>query len=276
MSDIDEELPTAGRGPAYPYIPLQKVMDRVEKVHADGLTRLEVNPVSYYKSWGYNKENGNARQVMAALNHFGLVEYIGRGKERKVKLSKLAQRIVFDKIPASPSRAAAIREAALKPASYLALWNQFDHSLVPDHAMETYLTLEMEYSEDAALKVISGYRDTFSYANLSDSDILTDIKPDDAPSNSVSLQEANASNPVVPAASAFGLKSEDKMQVSPVPNANRLALSAASENEIKVMLDGAFLRVSAVVDARGAKKLMKALAANIALLDDDESEDTLN
>jgi hypothetical protein len=185
MADAEDELPSAGRGPAYPYLPFPKVMDRVLKVHGDGLTRMEVNPVSYYKSWGYSKENGNARQTMAALNHFGLVEYIGRGKDRKVKLSKLALTIVLDKNPGSITRALAIREAALKPSVYSALWNNFDGSLVPDHAMEKYLTLDLNYSEDAAQKVISGYRDTFSYANLSEDSnkaaFETDLAPDVAP-----------------------------------------------------------------------------------------------
>jgi hypothetical protein len=273
MSEVEDDLPTASRGPAYPYIPLPKVMERVEKVSADGLMRMEVNPVSYYKSWGYNKENGNARQTMAALNHFGLVEYIGRGKDRKVKLSKLSLRILLDKIPGSRERAAALREAALQPAVYLALWNKFEHSIVPDHVMETFLTLELEFTEEAARKVIAGYRDTFSFANLGGSDSLTDIEPPVTPADPVATNEADVVKPVAPAPSAFGLEKEVTMQTSTTHSSVNAVLPLANENEIKVMLDGAFLRVSAVVDARGAKKLMKALAANIALLEDDDDDD---
>jgi hypothetical protein len=45
-----------------------------------------------------------------------------------------------------------------------------------------------------------------------------------------------------------------------------------AENDIKVMLDGDRLRVPAYVDAKGAKRLLKALKANMALLDDDDEE----
>ena len=48
---------------------------------------------------------------------------------------------------------------------------------------------------------------------------------------------------------------------------------ATAENEIKILLDGDRLRVSAYVDAKGAKKLLRALKANMALLEDDETEE---
>ena len=47
-----------------------------------------------------------------------------------------------------------------------------------------------------------------------------------------------------------------------------------AENDIKVMLDGDRLRVPAYVDIRGAKRLLKALKANMALLEDDDEEAT--
>jgi hypothetical protein len=52
----------------------------------------------------------------------------------------------------------------------------------------------------------------------------------------------------------------------PMPAGEPLFAAAAGPNDIKVMLDGAHLRVAAYVDLKGAKRLMKALRANIALL----------
>jgi hypothetical protein len=270
MPEIEDELPSAVRGPAYPYISLTKVMERIEKVNADGLTRMEVNPVSYYKSWGYNKENGNARQTLAALNQFGLVEYIGRGKDRKVKLSKLAMRILLDKIPGSLSRLAAIQECAIKPAVYLALWTKFDRSLVPDHVFETHLTLEMEFSQESARKVIAGYRDTYAFAKLDELDTQTDDAPEIEPA--AAAQIIVGGNVMPFEQPRLGISSIDgnSQQTFNMPNGSAMPL--ANENEIKVMLDGKLLRVSAIVDLRGARKLMKALAANISLLEDDSEE----
>lgn len=46
----------------------------------------------------------------------------------------------------------------------------------------------------------------------------------------------------------------------------------ANENDIKVMLDGNFLRISAVIDSAGAKKLIEALDINMALLENGAEE----
>ena len=44
-------------------------------------------------------------------------------------------------------------------------------------------------------------------------------------------------------------------------------------NRIKVMLDGDILHVSAAVDIRGAKKLLRRIKANIELLKEDEDDE---
>jgi hypothetical protein len=273
MADVNDSDGTiGGRGPAYPFIPLEKAVDRVQQVYDAGLSRQAFAPVSFYKAWGYEKESGNARQTMAALGYFGLLENRGRGKERKVELSRLARRIILDRVPNSTERLEALREAALMPTAYRKLFDQYGPTLVPDYAMETFLMRDLEYPQSGAKGVISGYRDTFAYARLADIDTMTDDEPADQPQDQP--------KPDAPEVVAFssGIK-EPAMQ--PVAEAGRPAapisgmqFPTASENEIKVMLDGPFLRVSAVVDARGAKKLMKALKANIALLSDDDDEES--
>ncbi len=52
---------------------------------------------------------------------------------------------------------------------------------------------------------------------------------------------------------------------------HRLA-PATKENEIKVLVDGNHLSVSAVVDRQGLKKLMKILEANSALLEESKRD----
>jgi hypothetical protein len=47
---------------------------------------------------------------------------------------------------------------------------------------------------------------------------------------------------------------------------------AATDNQIKVTMDGNRIQVIANVDARGAQKLLKAIQANLALLGDDDEE----
>jgi len=266
MNDATEnDLSGGGRGPAYPFISLEKAVDRVQRVFDTGLSRQAFAPISFYKAWGYEKESGNARQTMAALNYFGLLEYKGRGKDRKAELTRLARRIILDKVPNSPERLAALREAALMPPAYRKLFEQFGPDLVPDYAMETFLTMELEYTPSGARNVISGYRDTFSYAGLGEIDTLTPNEPADQPDASWKPEIADAiGKPAKEPGMTPHQTAAHTTQAGPLPS--------GAETDIKVMLDGAFLRISAVVDAKGAKKLMRVLTANIALLEDDDDD----
>lgn len=157
---------TAGRGPAYPFIPLDKAVERAEQIRDANLIRTAAPPVAIYKLWGYGGDNGKSRQTMAALNHFGLLEYVGRGDQRQIKLSDLAHRIVLDRVPDSVERAAALREAALLPSIYGKLWVQYGSALPPDVVIETFLTRDCGYGLEAAENVLSGYKETFHYAGL--------------------------------------------------------------------------------------------------------------
>ena len=155
-----------GRSPAYPYIPLQKAVERVQKIADAGVGKNPYPPETFYKLWGFGAQSSGARQTMAALNHFGLVQYVGRGKDRKVMLSDLARRIVMDKVPNSAARQKALREAALVPPIHADMWEQYRSLLPDDVVLTTYLTLERDYNDDAAKSLISEYRDTLTYAGL--------------------------------------------------------------------------------------------------------------
>ncbi len=269
-------MPTS-RGPAYPFISLTKVIERIEQIHAQGMSRHAVSPMDFYRAWGYQKESGNSRQTMAALNHYALVKYIGRGKDRKVKLSPLANRILLDKVPDSPKRAEALRIAATSPTVFHILWEKYRDDLPPDYAIQTFLTLEHNFTEESAQKVIDGYRETFSYADLKNSANLPDDEPEIKPETSGF--QMLPKNP-----SVHRLKETNQQDVlSQMPQTAAIAeshssvpLPSAAQTEIKIMLDGDLIRVSAVVNAKSAKKLIKALTANIALLNDDDEDEKQN
>jgi hypothetical protein len=171
----------AGRGPAYPYVSLGKAVARVEALRDQNMARIAASPMALYKVWGWTGDNGNARQTLAALNHFGLVEYVGRGDDRQIRLSELAHRIVLDKVPGSPDRAAAVREAALTPPIHKKLWEEYGRDLPPDVVIETFLVRDSKFNESAAKNLIGEYRETFEYAGLSQPD---NMPPTEKPSAS--------------------------------------------------------------------------------------------
>lgn len=273
---IVDDAPKGSRGPAYPYVALPKALEKIEQIHAVGMTKVEVPPLSYYKAWGYKQENGNARQILAALNHFGLVEYIGRGKDRKVKLSRLAQRILLDKIPNSPERAAAMKEAALTPKAYSSLWERFDGQDIPDHVLETYLTLERDFSEDAASKVIEGYRLTIECAGLDSESNLPHDSPSEMPEEQPLTGGAQSSDgvpPASPAPSAGDPQQEVIMQtVQPMTGGASPPLTVP----FKVIQEGDMLHIQAHnLSAKQLGGLIKKLEKykEILQMNNEENED---
>jgi hypothetical protein len=195
MEEELDDVRGGGRGPAYPYIPLSKAIERIEVIREANMARVPVAPLAYYKAWGFAGENGNARQTLAALNHFGLVEYVGRGKDRQIKLSPLALRVVFDRVPDSPERAQAIREAALMPSVYQKLWGRFGHELPPDYALETFLMRDCGFNDVGAKKTIGGYRDTFEFARLSEPSNMPSEERTEAPSEAPSPRNDERAKP---------------------------------------------------------------------------------
>lgn len=155
-----------GRGPAYPFIALQKAVERAEQLRDANMIRLAAPPVAIYQVWGFSGESGNARQTLAALNHYGLIEYVGRGEQRNAKLTELAHRIVLDQVPNSPDRFKALQEAALTPEIHRKLWTQYSEALPPDIVIETFLAKDCGFNLHGAKNVVAEYRDTFHYAGF--------------------------------------------------------------------------------------------------------------
>ena len=120
-------------------------------------------------------KSSSSRQSMAALNQYELVEYVGKGRDRRVQLTELALRIVLDKRPNSPEKQAAIQEAALGPHIFKELHTKYAPFLPDDVIIQTFLTLDRAFSEDAAKTVVKHFRDTIAYAGLD--------KPTDTPEN---------------------------------------------------------------------------------------------
>lgn len=155
-----------GRSPAYPFTTLSRAIERADQVRAAGASRGEYPPETFYKLWELGAQSSGARQTMAALNHFGLVEYIGRGDTRKVKLSDLALKIVLDKQPNSRERAEAIKTAALTPEVHRSLYDKYGALLPADVVLQTFLSRDLGFNEEAAKSLIDNYRATLSLAGL--------------------------------------------------------------------------------------------------------------
>lgn len=256
---------TAGRGPAYPAISLQEALDRASTFKLANATRLTLNMEAAYRVLGFKGPSGASRQIVASLNYYGLLDYIGKGNDRKVRLSDLALRILLDKLPDSPERIAALREAALKPAIHARLAEELHLPPPADVIIERFLVLDCEYSESAASTIIKVYRDTLEFAGLNNPDridaeqgvVVDPVPPATMIDDALKGIGAGIGKPAV--------TPQHVQQQAPV-------LPPAESGAMKVALDGNRIVVSAVVGLKDAKRLLKRLEANIALLEEEESE----
>lgn len=170
---------SAARGPAYPYVDLRRAVDRTQVVADKGGGRQPMPPESFYTLWGIGAKSSGARQTLAALNYYGLVDYIGRGNDRRAKLTDLARRIVFDQREASPERAAAIRQAALEPPIFRELYDRYGHIIPADSVLHSYLMIERGFTKQGAEAATDNYKSTFEFASLGE----PDEKPEGGDSN---------------------------------------------------------------------------------------------
>jgi hypothetical protein len=184
---------TQGRSPAYPYISLDKAFERMSKVSQAGIGRHPYPPETFYSLWGLGTQSSGARQTITALNHFGLVKYVGRGKDRKVKLSDLALKICLDQVQGSESRKKAIQQAALEPAIHHDLWEKYGPILPHDTVLKTYLTLERDYNVEAANSLIAEYKATLEFSGLTEIDSWSTNLEDDLPNPQSSEKAHQAS-----------------------------------------------------------------------------------
>jgi hypothetical protein len=249
----------AGRGPAYPGISLEDAIDRASKFKLANAIRITLNLEAAYRVLGFKGASGASRQIIASLNYYGLLDYIGKGTDRKVRLSELALRILLDKMPDSPERTAALKEAALKPAIHAKLAEEFKLPPPSDIVLERFLVLECEYSEGVAETIIKVYRDTLQYAGLNNPDRIDDEE-------GIVVDPAPPATMVDDAMKGIGA-GIGKSTVTPAIHQQALTPPPVDPGAMKVALDGDRIIVSAVVDLKDAKKLLKRLQANIDLLE---------
>jgi hypothetical protein len=189
MADIQTNAPSStavvsrkprqGRSPAFPFIPLNKAIERAETFRvAEGGRPKHFSPlVSACKAWGIGVKTGPGIQTVAALGHYGLFEFQGSGEARYARLTDLAFRILLDKQPVSPERDELIRQAALTPRIHAELWKNWPNGLPSNATLETYLVRDRGFSESGARDLIAQFKETIAFAKLGEPAIIPQEQP---------------------------------------------------------------------------------------------------
>jgi len=176
MSDIDdfEDRAKKERSPSYPFISLARAIERVQafsEAHRRSPTRL----AAVADTWRYAQSSSGLLQTISALRAFGLLEDIGKGTDRKIQLTDLAQRILHDERPGA--RGAAVREAALRPKLFAEYAEKWLPSRPSDSHCLSELRLDRGFTEAAAKMFLKSFDETFDFADLGPRDGLSGSSP---------------------------------------------------------------------------------------------------
>lgn len=215
MYDQDEKK-RRDRSPAFPYISLKESVDRLEKFIA-AYNKHPARLRNVAELWKYSPASSSFGRNVAALKAFGLVDDSGSGEDRKISASALGSRIVSDKRPGA-------REEGLKKAFescdiLLQYYRKWGWPRPPEYECVSELTLDSNFTNEAARKFISVYDESLSFANYTSQavqpepseepsehfsdDLIGEIgKPESPPSDVVALPSPATSAP--PEISSFG------------------------------------------------------------------------
>lgn len=160
------------RSPAYPALSLSAAIEKLTAFYKkEGLVKIPVSAA--LQSLGYDPASSNGFRTIASMLSFGLFEAEGIGEKRQVWLSPLGKKILLDKREKSPERDQAIIEAALKPEIHQWLWGEYAAGLPSDDTLETVLLTELNFNPNAVSEFIKEIRDTYRFAKLTESDIMS-------------------------------------------------------------------------------------------------------
>lgn len=176
------------RSPAYPFISLKKALERAKTLYEHDKRHPTPLPVAA-KHWGYGEKSSGGLQTVSALKQYALLEDVGGGGGRRVKLTDLALAILLDEVPNSPDRAKAVKRAALNPKLYAEMFEKWGIELPSDESVRTYLKRDKLFNDDAVGGVIKDYKDTLEYAKLTESDKIPESEAQEARDLEANVQE---------------------------------------------------------------------------------------
>ena len=172
--DIDESenKRTRTRSPAYPGIGLEDAINKA-KVLWEKEHRHAVHESVVAKHWGYTSGGSQMLICVSAMLKYGLISAEGKAKERQIKLTEKAVEILLTDDIAK--KVLAIKQVALSPDLNKDLWIKYGGSLPSDDSLKSILLIEKQFNPGAVGDYLKIFRDTISFAKLTQDDKLDEI-----------------------------------------------------------------------------------------------------
>jgi hypothetical protein len=158
---------TRHRSPSYPTVGLQEALERTKKFYSvDGKAGAPTETA--VKHIGFASAHGQALSVLSALKKFGLLEdKAGRvvPTQRAIELVNLPEQ--------DPRRIEALRQAALAPAIYRELIQQYRETGLPgDETLKAELVTYKNFNPNSVDDFIKFFKSTLEFSGLSDFSVI--------------------------------------------------------------------------------------------------------
>lgn len=173
MTETTQPRKTKERSPSYPFIPLTEAIERAQKFHRE--ERRGTAPMQRAAlHWGYSANSSGVLQTISAMKQYGLLEDEGSGKERKLKLTDLAFRILLDTREESSEREQYKRTAARNPPIAAEVHEKWPDKLPADATLNHFLVLERGFNQATAIKVVRILKENEGLTRISDDDSISE------------------------------------------------------------------------------------------------------
>ena len=152
------------RSPSFPFINLREALARARALfEIEG--RNEAPMEAAARHWGYSEGSSTTNRTvaaLAALAALGLLEV----KDRKVRLTGRAVKILADDREPSPERERLIQEAALLPSLHRKLRERYGGDSPSDETLRYHLIDSEGFNKGSAMAFIRLFRETLEFAGL--------------------------------------------------------------------------------------------------------------
>lgn len=250
-------MTTRIKSPNYPSISLRDAIERVGKVFAIDRTYGIDRDVAV-AHMGYSSLNGASAKVLASTIQYGLIEKTGKNQ---VRVTKRAVDILHP--DSEGAKRVALRETAFRPSLFAELQSAFPGGTPSEGAMRSYL-VRQGYSDAAIGSAIRSYVRTYEHVEQaraieshgpSEEDHVesTDYRPDTGESEMEAGFHATEARAVrLPQTSQPSSQEIENIEL----------------NDIRWVISGGKVRVTALLDSAGIERLEGKLSALKQLLVD--------
>lgn len=151
------------RSPKYPAFPLEDAVERAKQMYAKANRHAVAVPVAC-DAWGVSPNSGTGQRVISTMVEFGLVEAIGRGEGKRLRLSDHGHTLAAHHDSQSEQYLRAAREVALTPSAHRRVWEHFGGDIPNDDGAVGWELQQWNFSPSAAKTLIQELRATLAFS----------------------------------------------------------------------------------------------------------------